>query len=106
MTVGLKRRGILMEDEDVFQAVRAINKLMHEAKVKTDIANQSLKEAEVLLKELLDATRKKTTQSSLDDFGLDKTLVADRSENSSVAKSLLAKDNNLWNKNIRLRRDY
>ena len=68
MTVGLKRRGKLMEDEDVFQAVRAINKLMHEAKVQTDIANKALKEADGLIKQLLDATRKKTSQSSLDDF--------------------------------------
>ena len=42
-----------MEDEEVFQ---------------TDIANKALKQADGLLKQLLDATRKKTTQSSLDDF--------------------------------------
>ena len=57
-----------MEDEEVFQAVREINKLMSEARVQTDIANKALKEADGLLKQLLDATRKKTTQSSLDDF--------------------------------------
>ena len=57
-----------MEDEEVFQAVREINKLMSEAKIQTDIANKALKEADGLLKQLLDATRKKTTQSSLDDF--------------------------------------
>ena len=57
-----------MEDEEVFQAVREINKLMSEAKIQTDIANKALKQADGLLKQLLDATRKKTTQSSLDDF--------------------------------------
>ena len=57
-----------MENEDVFQAVREITKLMHEAKKSTDIANKALKEAEPLLQELLDATRKKTTQTSLDEF--------------------------------------
>ena len=57
-----------MDDEDVFQAVKEINKLMSEARVQTDIANKALKEADGLLKQLLDATRKKTTQSSLDDF--------------------------------------
>ena len=57
-----------MEDEEVFQAVREINKLMSEARVQTDIANKALKQADGLLKQLLDATRKKTTQSSLDDF--------------------------------------
>jgi len=57
-----------MDDEDVFQAVKEINKLMHEAKVQTDIANKALKEADGLIKQLLDATRKKTTQSSLDEF--------------------------------------
>ena len=57
-----------MEDEEVFQAVREVNKLMSEAKIQTDIANKALKEADGLLKQLLDATRKKTTQSSLDDF--------------------------------------
>ena len=57
-----------MEDEEVFQAVREINKLMSEAKIQTDIANKALKEADGLLKQLLDATRKKTTQSALDDF--------------------------------------
>ena len=57
-----------MEDEEVFQAVREINKLMSEARVQTDIANKALKEADGLLKQLLDATRKKTSQSSLDDF--------------------------------------
>ena len=57
-----------MEDEEVFQAVREINKLMSEARIQTDIANKALKEADGLLKQLLDATRKKTTQSSLDDF--------------------------------------
>ena len=57
-----------MEDEEVFQAVRELNKLMSEAKIQTDIANKALKQADGLLKQLLDATRKKTTQSSLDDF--------------------------------------
>tara|TARA_R100000329_G_scaffold115910_1_gene95319 strand:+ start:4828 stop:5073 length:246 start_codon:yes stop_codon:yes gene_type:complete len=57
-----------MEDEEVFQAVREINKLMSEARIQTDIANKALKQADGLLKQLLDATRKKTTQSSLDDF--------------------------------------
>ena len=57
-----------MEDEEVFQAVREVNKLMSEARVQTDIANKALKQADGLLKQLLDATRKKTTQSSLDDF--------------------------------------
>ena len=57
-----------MEDEEVFQAVREINKLMQEARVQTDTANKALKEADGLLKQLLDATRKKTSQSSLDDF--------------------------------------
>ena len=57
-----------MDDEDVFQAVKEINKLMTEAKIQTDIANKALKEADGLIKQLLDATRKKTTQSSLDDF--------------------------------------
>ena len=37
-----------MEDEEVFQAVREINKLMHEAKVKTNIANKALKDAEAV----------------------------------------------------------
>ena len=41
---------------------------MSEARVQTDIANKALKQADGLLKQLLDATRKKTTQSSLDDF--------------------------------------
>lgn len=57
-----------MDDEDVFQAVKEINKLMTEAKIQTEIANKALKEADGLIKQLLDATRKKTTQSSLDDF--------------------------------------
>jgi len=57
-----------MEDEEVFQAVREINKLMQEARVQTDTANKALKEADGLIKQLLDATRKKTSQSSLDEF--------------------------------------
>ena len=57
-----------MEDEEVFQAVREINKLMQEARVQTDNANKALKEADGLIKQLLDATRKKTSQSSLDEF--------------------------------------
>ena len=57
-----------MDDEDVFQAVKEINKLMTEAKIQTEVANKALKEADGLIKQLLDATRKKTTQSSLDDF--------------------------------------
>ena len=73
-----------MEDEEVFQAVREINKLMHEAKVKTDIANKALKDAEGLLKELLEATRKKTTQTSLDDFATKSS--SDNGLNMPVAK--------------------
>ena len=73
-----------MEDEEVFQAVREINKLMHEAKVKTDIANKALKDAEGLLKELLEATRKKTTQTSLDDFATKSS--SDNGLNVPVAK--------------------
>ena len=73
-----------MEDEEVFQAVREINKLMHEAKVKTNIANKALKDAEGLLKELLEATRKKTTQTSLDDFATKSS--SDNGLNVPVAK--------------------
>ncbi|QDP57051.1 MAG: hypothetical protein GOVbin1782_58 [Prokaryotic dsDNA virus sp.] len=73
-----------MDDDDVFEAVREINKLMHEAKVKTDIANKALKDAEGLLKELLDATRKKTTQTSLDDFATKSS--SDNGLNVPVAK--------------------
>tara|TARA_Y100000114_G_scaffold73680_2_gene67539 strand:+ start:1005 stop:1301 length:297 start_codon:yes stop_codon:yes gene_type:complete len=73
-----------MDDNDVFEAVREINKLMHEAKVKTDIANKALKDAEGLLKELLDATRKKTTQTSLDDFATKSS--SDNGLNVPVAK--------------------
>jgi hypothetical protein len=72
-----------MEDEDVFQAVREINKLMSEARVQTDNANKALKEADGLLKQLLDATRKKTSQSSLDDFA---------TKSSSDIKELLTLD--------------
>ena len=73
-----------MDNDEVFEAVREINKLMHEAKVKTDIANKALKDAEGLLKELLEATRKKTTQTSLDDFATKSS--SDNGLNVPVAK--------------------
>lgn len=57
-----------MENEELFAAVREINKLMLEAQKSADVANKALKEAQPLLQELLDATRKRTTQTSLDEF--------------------------------------
>ena len=41
---------------------------MLEAQKSADVANKALKEAKPLLQELLEATMKKTTQTSLDEF--------------------------------------
>ena len=75
-----------MKNEEVFAAVREINKLMLEAQKSADVANKALKEAKPLLQELLKATMKKTTQTSLDEFATKSSSV--NGLNMPVAKRL------------------
>ena len=57
-----------MNQDEIFEAVRQINIRITKAKKMTDEANATLKESIPLLNELLEATRKQSTQTSLDDF--------------------------------------
>ena len=45
------------------------NEEIYDAQVKTQVANKALLEIEPMAIELLNATRKETTQTSLDEFG-------------------------------------
>ena len=89
-----------MDNDELFQVVQKINKLTLEAKRSVEVATTALKELEPMLKELLDSTRKDTTQTSLDDFSKSNDIVADRTLSDSVAD----KNNTLWKKEITLRR--
>ena len=89
-----------MDNDELFQIVQKINKLTLEAKRSVEVATTALKELEPMLKELLDSTRKDTTQTSLDDFGKSNDIVADRTLSDSDAD----KNNTLWKKEITLRR--
>ena len=88
--LGLQQWRSLMENEEVFEAVRAINKLVLEAEKNVGIANKALQEVMPQLQELLDATRKKTTQSSLEDFPTEKSEKSMEDKELTVAKESIA----------------
>jgi len=89
-----------MEDNEVYEAVRAINSLVHESSVKLQTATAAIKEAEEKLKILLEATMKKTTQTSLDDFGKQETLGRLANNEAFVVKQKTNLNSNLSQEEI------
>tara|TARA_R110002020_G_scaffold153171_28_gene332519 strand:+ start:1295 stop:1597 length:303 start_codon:yes stop_codon:yes gene_type:complete len=89
-----------MEDNEVYEAVRAINSLVHESSVKLQTATSAIKEAEEKLKILLEATMKRTTQTSLDDFGKQKTLGRFAKHEAFVVKQKTNLNSNLSQEEI------
>jgi hypothetical protein len=97
---GYQHRVIHMEDNEVYEAVRAINSLVHESSVKLQTATAAIKEAEEKLKILLEATMKRTTQTSLDDFGKQETLGRLANNEAFVVKQKTNLNSNLSQEEI------
>ena len=76
-----------MEKDELFEAVREINKLVVESERRVNDASVALKEALPLIQQVLDATRKQTTQSSLDEFDTQKSKVTALTNEANLAKS-------------------
>ena len=79
-----------MEKDELFEAVREINKLVVESERRVNDASVALKEALPLIQQVLDATRKQTTQSSLDEFDTQKSKVTALTNEANLAKSNVA----------------
>ena len=79
-----------MEKDELFEAVREINKLVVESERRVNDASVALKEALPLIQQVLDATRKQTTQSSLDEFDTQKSRVTALTNEANLAKSNVA----------------
>ena len=79
-----------MEKDELFEAVREINKLVVESERRVNDASVALNEALPLIQQVLDATRKQTTQSSLDEFDTQKSKVTALTNEANLAKSNVA----------------
>ena len=79
-----------MEKDELFESVREINKLVVESERRVNDASVALKEALPLIQQVLDATRKQTTQSSLDEFDTQKSKVTALTNEANLAKSNVA----------------
>ena len=79
-----------MEKDELFEAVREINKLVVESERRVNDASVALKEALPLIQQVLDATRKQTTQSSLDELDTQKSRVTALTNEANLAKSNVA----------------
>jgi NAD kinase len=75
-----------MNNDEIFGVVRQINTLVNNAQKNINEANATIKESLPLLKELLDNTRKQSTQTSLDEFAIKKGNITAVKDVSIVAK--------------------
>ena len=78
-----------MDDDEIFNRVRELNSAIVKAQRNVAEANSLLNETLPQLKELLDATRNKTRQTSLDEFTTEKSIITPVINIESLAKSTL-----------------
>mgnify|MGYP001471091625 FL=1 len=78
-----------MDDDEIFNRVRELNSAIVKAQRNVAEANTLLNETLPQLKELLDATRNKTRQTSLDEFTTEKSIITPVTNIESLAKSNL-----------------
>ena len=78
-----------MDDDEIFNRVRELNSAIVKAQRNVAEANSLLNETLPQLKELLDATRNKTRQTSLDEFTTEKSIITPVTNIESLAKSNL-----------------
>ena len=78
-----------MDEDEIFKAVKEVNSAIVKAQRNVDEANELLEDVIPVVKELVDATRKQTKQSSLDEFTHEKAILTDVKDIESLAKSNL-----------------
>ena len=78
-----------MDDDEIFNRVRELNSAIVKAQRNVNEANALLEDTLPQLKELLDATRNKTRQTSLDEFTTKTSKITAVTDIESLAKSTL-----------------
>ena len=78
-----------MDDDEIFNRVRELNSAIVKAQRNVKEANALLEDTLPQLKELLDATRNQTRQTSLDEFTAKKAILTTVKDIKTLAKSNL-----------------
>ena len=78
-----------MNEDDIFDAVKKVNSAIVKAQRNVEKANELLEDVLPVVKELVDATRKQTRQTSLDEFTTEKAILTTAKDVKLLAKSNL-----------------
>ena len=78
-----------MDEDDIFDAVKKVNSAIVKAQRNVEKANELLEDVLPVVKELVDATRKQTRQTSLDEFTAEKAILTTAKDVKLLAKSNL-----------------
>ena len=78
-----------MNEDDIFDAVKKVNSAIVKAQRNVKEANELLEDVLPVVKELVDATRKQTRQTSLDEFTTEKAILTTAKDVKLLAKSNL-----------------
>tara|TARA_R100000008_G_C3477791_1_gene112261 strand:+ start:125 stop:427 length:303 start_codon:yes stop_codon:yes gene_type:complete len=78
-----------MNEDDIFDAVKKVNSAIVKAQRNVEKANELLEDVLPVVKELVDATRKHTRQTSLDEFTTEKAILTTAKDVKLLAKSNL-----------------
>ena len=78
-----------MDEDDIFDAVKKVNSAIVKAQRNVKEANELLEDVLPVVKELVDATRKQTRQTSLDEFTTEKAILTTAKDVKLLAKSNL-----------------
>ena len=78
-----------MNEDEIFKAVKEVNSAIVKAQRNVKEANELLEDVLPVVKELVDATRKRTRQTSLDEFTAEKAILTTVKDVELLAKSNL-----------------
>tara|TARA_R100001463_G_scaffold37592_2_gene80704 strand:- start:332 stop:631 length:300 start_codon:yes stop_codon:yes gene_type:complete len=78
-----------MDEEEIFNAVMKVNSAIVKAQRNVDEANNLLEDVIPVIRELVEATRKQTRQTSLDEFSAEKAVLTTVKDVELLAKSNL-----------------
>ena len=78
-----------MNEDEIFKAVMKVNSAIVKAQRNVAEANELLQDVKQVVKELIDATRNQTRQTSLDEFTAKKAILTTAKDIETLAKSNL-----------------
>ena len=80
---------VFMDEDEIFNAVMKVNSAIVKAQRNVDEANNLLEDVIPVIRELVEATRKQTRQTSLDEFTAEKAILTTAKDVKLLAKSNL-----------------